>query len=175
MRFITFFCLSLQQNFKRYFMKKVSFMFILPVILLFTTCSSSGGNKPDGNTVTGPEGTVTMMTAEMFRKQVWDYKKSPDTFVFAGDVPVIVDFYAVWCRPCKMVSPILEDLAKEYKGKIRIYKVDTDAERELAGLFNIQSIPSILFVPKTGKPSMSVGASPKDTYVQAIRDVLLVK
>jgi len=156
-------------------MKKISFVFILSVILIFNTCNSSGENKPEGKTIVTAEGSVTMITAEMFRKLVWDYQKNPKSFVFAGDVPVIVDFYAVWCRPCKMVSPIMDDLAKEYKGKIKIYKVDTDAERELAGLFNIQSIPAILFVPKTGKPTMSVGASPKETYVQAIQDVLQVK
>ncbi|MCX6252618.1 MAG: thioredoxin [Bacteroidetes bacterium] len=156
-------------------MKKISFACILSIILVFNTCSSSGENNPDGKTTVVKEGEVTTLTADMFRKLVWDYQKNPDSFVFSGDVPVIVDFYAVWCRPCKIVSPIMEDLAKEYKGKIKIYKVDTDAERELAGLFKIQSIPSILFVPKNGKPSISVGASPKETYVQAIKDVLQVK
>ena len=175
MRFMLKYFLSLQRIPKSNFMKKISFVFILSIILVLNTCNSSGENKSDGNTTVLKEGVVTMLSADMFRKLVWDYQKSPNSFVFNGDVPVIVDFYAVWCRPCKIVSPVMDELAKEYKGKLRIYKVDTDAQRELAGLFNIQSIPSILFVPKTGKPSMSVGASPKETYVQAIRDVLLVK
>jgi len=92
-----------------------------------------------------------------------------------GKLPCIVDFYADWCRPCKMVGPIMEDLAKEYKGKIIIYKVNTDAEKELSMLLNIRSIPSILMVPKTGQPTMKVGLMPKDVYVQTIRDVLKVQ
>ncbi|NQV02625.1 MAG: thioredoxin, partial [Bacteroidia bacterium] len=98
-----------------------------------------------------------------------------DNWVFNGDLPVIIDFYADWCRPCKMVAPIMDELAAEYKGKIRIYKIDTDKEKELAKVFNIRSIPAVLFIPKEGKPQMSVGALPKPTFVTAITDVLLVK
>ena len=83
-------------------------------------------------------------------------------------------FYADWCNPCKVVAPILENLAEEYEGKVDIYKIDTEKEQELASMFNIRSIPSILFVPKDGKPQMSMGALPKENFVQAIKDVLQV-
>jgi thioredoxin len=109
----------------------------------------------------------------MFKKLVWDYEKSPDVFTFLGDQPVVIDFYADWCRPCKMIAPIMDELAKEYKGKVRIYKVNTDEESELSRLFNIRSIPAILYVPKSGKPQMSVGMSNKETYMKTIQDVLL--
>jgi thioredoxin len=85
-----------------------------------------------------------------------------------------VDFYADWCGPCKMVAPILEELAQEYSGKVHIYKVDTEQEQELASVFGIQSIPSLLFIPKEGQPQMAKGALPKDSFKQAIKDVLLV-
>lgn len=157
-------------------MKKISYFIIFPVLMVFTTCSITGGNNNnDDNKTNVKEGTVVYLTADMFRKTVWDYKKDPQTFTYKGKLPCMVDFYADWCRPCKMVSPIMEDLAKEYKGKIVIYKVNTDAERELASVFNIRSIPAILMVPATGQPSMAVGLQPKESYVQAIKDVLKVK
>jgi len=93
---------------------------------------------------------------------------------FEGDKPAVIDFYADWCGPCKMVAPILDELSKEYEGKIDIYKVDTEKERELAGIFGIRSIPSILFIPLNDKPQMAAGALPKDTFKQAFSDVLKV-
>jgi len=92
-----------------------------------------------------------------------------------GNLPCIIDFYADWCGPCKAVAPVLEELSKEYDGKLNIYKVDTEAEQELAGMFGIRSIPSILFVPASGAPQMSMGALPKNTFEQAIHDVLKVE
>ena len=92
-----------------------------------------------------------------------------------SDKPVLVDFSAEWCQPCKMVAPVLEELQSEYGDKIVIYKVDTEDQRELAGLFGIQSIPSLLFVPKDGQPQMAMGALPKDTFKKAIADVLKIE
>ena len=162
-------------------MKKLSVITFATAILILSACNSIGGNKNEGtSTGTGDgtstesvEGTVTRINTEMFKKLVWDFQKNPAEFVFTGDQPVVIDFYADWCRPCKMVAPIMEELAKEYKGKVRIYKVNTDEEGELSRLFNIRSIPAILYVPKNGKPQMSVGLSGKDTYVKTIQDVLL--
>jgi thioredoxin 1 len=154
-------------------MKNISVVTFISAILLLSSCNSIGGNKNEGSSPEYLEGTVTHMNTEMFKKLIWDYKKNPAEFVFIGDQPCIIDFYADWCRPCKMVAPIMEELAKEYKGKIRIYKVNTDEEGELSRLFNIRSIPAILYVPKTGKPQMSVGLSGKDIYVKTIQEVLL--
>lgn len=156
-------------------MKKITFLIIVSILLVFNTCSIKGGNNNEDKKTTVTEGTVVYLTGDMFRKAIWDYQKDPKTFSYVGNLPCIVDFYADWCRPCRMVGPIMEDLAKEYKGKIVIYKVNTDAEKELASLFNIRSIPAILMVPKTGKPTMSVGLLPKEAYVQAIKDVLKVQ
>jgi thioredoxin 1 len=156
-------------------MKKITFGLLTSMLLVFNTCSTSEGNNNDDKKNTATEGTVTYLTTDQFRKVVWDYQKDPKTFTYIGKLPCIVDFYADWCRPCKMVAPIMEDLAKEYKGKIVIYKVNTDQERELASIFNIRSIPSLLMIPKTGQPTMSVGLYAKDKYVQDIKDVLKVQ
>ena len=111
---------------------------------------------------------------ETFKSKVFDFEKNTD-WKFEGDKPAVIDFYADWCGPCKMVAPILEELSKEYAGKIDIYKVDTEAEQELAGIFGIRSIPSILFIPMNDKPQMAAGALPKDTFKQAFADVLKVQ
>ncbi len=96
------------------------------------------------------------LTKETFKAKVFDYEKKKE-WDFVGDLPCIIDFYADWCGPCQMVSPVLETLSKEYKDKIDIYKIDTDKENELAGAFGINTIPSIMFVPKKGKPQMQGG------------------
>lgn len=101
--------------------------------------------------------------------------KNPKEWKYEGDKPAIVDFYADWCGPCKMVAPILDELAKEYDGQIVIYKVDTEKEQELAGAFGIRSIPSILFIPMEGKPEMAQGAMPKASFKKAIDEFLLKK
>ena len=113
------------------------------------------------------------LTNETFKSKVFDYQTNKE-WLFAGDKPAIIDFYADWCGPCKMVTPVLEQLAVEYAGKIDIYKVNTDQEPELSGAFGIQSIPSILFIPVDGKPQMSMGAMSKADFVKAIQSVLNV-
>jgi thioredoxin len=112
------------------------------------------------------------LTTQDFKDKVFDYTKSNE-WNYSGDLPAIIDFYADWCQPCKMVAPILEELSDEYAGKINIYKVDTEKEQELSSVFGIRSIPSILFIPKDGQPMMQPGALPKDTFVQVIEDELL--
>lgn len=154
-------------------MKKISFITFVSTILILSSCNSIGGNNEPGNPTENVEGTVIRMNTEMFKKLVWDFQKSPADFVFNGDQPCVIDFYADWCRPCKMVAPIMEELAKQYKGKVVFYKVNTDQERELSQTFNIRSIPAILYVPKNGKPQMSVGLSGKETYIKTIQDLLL--
>lgn len=111
------------------------------------------------------------LTTEEFKEKVFNYDESSE-WSFKGDKPAIIDFYADWCGPCKMVSPILEELSEEYKDQVDIYKVDTDSEQELAGAFGIQSIPSILFIPVNDKPQMAAGALPKDQIQKAMSEVL---
>ncbi len=114
------------------------------------------------------------LTKEIFKEKVFDFEKNKE-WKFEGDKPCIIDFYADWCGPCKMVAPVLEELSKEYDGKVDIYKVDTEKERDLAAMFGIRSIPSILFVPKDAQPQMAMGALPKQELVKAIEGVLNVK
>ncbi len=112
------------------------------------------------------------LTKETFLQKVFDYENKEE-WEYQGELPAIIDFYADWCAPCRIVAPILEELAEEYKDKIVIYKIDTEAEQELAAVFGIRSIPSILFIPKHDKPQMAVGALPKETFKEIIEDVLL--
>lgn len=109
-----------------------------------------------------------------FKEKVYDFEKEK-TWVFKGDKPVIVDFYADWCGPCKRVAPILEELQEEYGDAIQIYKVDTDKARKLAAAFQITSIPSFLFIPVKGEPQMAKGAFPKSVFVKALKEVMGVK
>ncbi|MCF6243141.1 MAG: thioredoxin [Bacteroidales bacterium] len=117
---------------------------------------------------------VEFLNEETFKQKVFNYEENKE-WKYEGDLPCMIDFYADWCQPCKMVAPILDELAEEYDGKIYIYKIDTEAERNLAGMFGIQSIPSLLFVPVEGQPQMAVGALPKETFKKAIADVLKVE
>jgi len=114
------------------------------------------------------------LTKATFTEKVFNFEQNKE-WKFEGSLPCIIDFYADWCGPCKMVAPVLEELSTEYAGKINIYKIDTEAEQELAGVFGIRSIPSMLFCPVDGQPQMSVGALPKDSLIHAIDDVLLKK
>lgn len=117
---------------------------------------------------------VEHLTKETFLTKVFDFENNKD-WKFEGDKPCMIDFYADWCQPCKMVAPILEELSEEYSDSLDIYKIDTESEQELAGIFGIKSIPSLLFVPKDGQPQMAMGALPKDTFEKAIKDVLGVE
>ncbi len=113
------------------------------------------------------------LTKETFLTKVFNYENNTE-WKYEGELPAIIYFYADWCRPCKMVAPILEDLSREYEGKISVYKVDTEKEQELASVFGIRSIPSILFIPKEGKPQMAAGAMPKEGFVEAINSLLFL-
>lgn len=114
------------------------------------------------------------LTKDTFLSKVFNYEENKE-WKYEGEKPAIIDFYADWCGPCKMVAPVLEELSDEYADKMNIYKIDTDAEQELASVFGIQSIPSMLFIPVDDKPQMAVGALPKDSIKQAMKDVLSVE
>ncbi len=117
---------------------------------------------------------LEFLTKETFKEKVFNFEENKE-WKYEGSVPCLIDFYADWCQPCKMVAPVLEELQAEYGDKIVIYKVDTEQEQELAGMFGIQSIPSLLFVPVEGQPQMAMGALPKATFEKAIADVLNVE
>jgi len=114
------------------------------------------------------------LTKDSFLQKVFNYEQNKE-WKFEGKLPCIIDFYAEWCRPCKMVEPVLQELAQEYQGKLNIYRIDTEAHQELAAAFGIQSIPSLLFVPLNDKPQMATGALPQKTLKKAIKEVLKVE
>ena len=115
---------------------------------------------------------ATQLTKDKFLKEIFDYENNKE-WKFEGELPAVIDFYADWCQPCKMVAPIIEELSTEYEGKVNFFKVDTEAQQELAGAFGIQSIPSLLFIPVDGKPQMAAGALPKESFIDVIEKELL--
>lgn len=117
---------------------------------------------------------MEFLTKQSFAEKVFDFENNKE-WSFKGDKPAVIDFYADWCGPCKTVAPILDELSKEYDGKIDIYKIDTDAETELAQMFGIKSIPSILFIPVSDKPQMSVGALGKEAFQKAFEEIFGIK
>lgn len=154
---------------------------LLSFALLMTcliSCGSSGAkekqNEADKTTEVQKEksGEVVIMDKNMFLTNVFDYENSQE-WQYKGDKPAIIDLYADWCGPCRMVAPIMKSLAKEYDGKVVIYKVDVDKERELAALFNATSIPLFVFIPMDGEPQLMRGAADKATYKRAIDSFLL--
>lgn len=167
-------------------MKKVILSITAVSFLLFSCTSGSASsleNSADSPTAvetktTNGSGETIKLTKQDFIEKVMNYEKNQTEWVYEGDKPALIDFYADWCGPCKIAAPILEELAKEYEGKIHIYKVDTQKEGELASVFGIQSIPAFLFVPQKGKPTMSNGIAQtpeatKEMFRQMIDELLL--
>jgi thioredoxin len=142
--------------------------FVLLILAVFFNIMKVSGQDVNNNK---PE----HLTVETFKEKIFDYEKNSDQWVYEGTMPCVVDFYADWCKPCKLIAPIMEELAEEYKGKVKIYKVNTEQQRELSQLFGIRSIPSVLFIPMDGKPQMTTGALPKETFKQVIDEFLLGK
>ena len=112
------------------------------------------------------------LTKQTFLEKVFNYEVNQE-WKFEGDLPCVIDFWAPWCGPCRVVGPVIDELSEEYKGKVNFYKINTDEEQELGSAFGIRSIPSLLFVPKEGQPKMAVGALPKDSLKKAIQEELL--
>ena len=164
-------------------MKELFLVFIV-VSALLTSCKCSHKDdnfdkKQDANIeVTDSESTVNektcikVMSYKDFTKNVWDFESNPNEFVFKGDKPCVIDFYATWCGPCKMVAPILEKLAQEYDGKVDFYKVDTDKEQKLAMILQIRNIPTIFFAKDNAQPEKSVGAKDENYFRSHINKML---
>lgn len=141
-------------------------LIIIMMAMFFSSTDTIALNKGDETM------TTINLTKEEFIKKVMDYRTNPSEWNYIGDKPAIIDFYASWCGPCRMLAPIMDELAKEYAGQIYVYKVNTETETELAQLFGIRSIPSILFIPMEGQPTMTQGALPKAELKRIIEDVL---
>ncbi len=153
-------------------------MGLMALTTLLMSCSATAStDAKSGEAQTAQaapsKGEVVVLTKADFLAKVYNYEKNPDQWVYEGDKPCIIDFYADWCGPCKQVAPILRDLAILYKKDIVVYKINVDQEQELAAAFGIQNIPTFLFIPKEGKPKMSMGALPRETFVQQIDEFLL--
>ncbi len=163
-------------------MKKI---IIVAVLILGLSSISAKEEKTNVNDSTANKKTTIMseketakpiyLTKADFLEKVMNYEENPTEWKYLGDKPCIIDFYADWCGPCKMIAPILDELATEYAGEIYIYKINTEQEQELAGAFGIRSIPSLLFVPMEGQPQMAQGALPKPNLKEAIDTILLNK
>lgn len=155
-------------------MKKIFFTAVI-LVFTFAAFASAGTEKNNTDKKETQKMKTIHLTKEEFLKKVANYEADPSKWVYLGDKPCLIDFYADWCGPCKVIAPILEELAEEYKDEIYIYKVNTEKEQELAAAFGIRSIPSLLFCPIGENPQMAQGALPKSAFKQAIDEVLLKK
>lgn len=158
-------------------MKKKILKFLMACFVLgtvFTACSAKAKDKTNEVKQEQTGGPIHITKAEFLTK-IANYEASPKEWKYLGDKPCIIDFYATWCGPCKVIAPILEELAKEYEGQIYIYKIDTDKEQELAAAFGIQSIPTLYFCPMDGAPQVAQGAMPKEAFKKSIDEILLKK
>ena len=162
-------------------MKKISILALVALGFSILSCSNIKGNQKDKeiSVIAGNDQTKEAdvkpehLTYDTFLKKVWNFEKNPKEWIYEGKEPCVIDFYADWCGPCKRVAPIMDEMAKKYNGKVKIYKINVDKERKLASVFQVRSIPAVLFSPVKGKPMMQVGLLPHDTYVKIIEEELL--
>ncbi len=152
-------------------MKKIALFSIFISTLLLFNCNAdktviAGSDSDNGS-------AVVTLTNESFKKLVFNYDNNKE-WKYEGTMPAIIDFYADWCAPCRQLSPLVDELAKEYEGKLVVYKVDTEKEKILARKLGISGLPTLLFIPAAGKPQMSMGLLPKTSLVDAVNDVLLI-
>ena len=151
-------------------MSRLSFLIATVCIICMCACHA----RTSAPAVTEAEDTVAvhMLDKAAFLEKIFNYEKD-SVWTYRSSQPAVIDFYTTWCQPCKALAPVMEELAEAYKGKVAFYKVDVEAEEELGALFGIQSIPTILFIPLKGKPSLAKGAAPKTVVEQAIKELLL--
>jgi thioredoxin 1 len=153
-------------------MRKFIISISLGLAFLLSNCSAGNPNKVENGSKTPVN--VVALTNETFKQKVFNYDINKE-WKYEGNIPAIIDFYADWCGPCRQLSPRVEEIAKEYAGKIVVYKVDTDVERMLSQNLGITNLPTLIFIPVNGQPQASVGALPKETIVKTINEVLLVQ
>jgi thioredoxin len=153
-------------------MKRSILLFTVIISLIYTSCSSG---KPDAKSASDSTANVVMpLTNDNFKKTIYDYDLSKE-WKYEGTLPVIIDFYADWCPPCRQLSPLVEEIAQEYQGKILVYKVNTDQEKLLAQNLGITNLPTLLYIPSEGMPHASMGYVPKDAILKTIKEVLLTR
>ncbi len=157
---------------------------IISLLIAFssTACNNATGDEKQ---TASAEGTTKMsdaeksaispefLTAATFKSKIWNYEKNPQEWIYEGSEPAIIDFYADWCKPCKMVAPVLEEIAQDYEGKVKVYKIDTMVEKELAAVFQVSSIPAFLYIPAHGQPIMDRGYKDKLAFERIIQQELL--
>ena len=139
---------------------------LLAMVILATTFTACAQDKKD-------ESKVKQLTYKEFLKKVWNFENNPNTFVYKGKLPAVIDFYADWCGPCRRVAPIMEQMAEDYEGKLLVYKVNVSEEKDLAAVFQVRSIPMVLFIPVKGNPMMQVGALPESEYRETVEEFLI--
>lgn len=163
---------------KSFHMKRI-FLIIVSTLLLTGCGDPKKNSKSNENTTTEEvvevkeESLVKTLDYKKFIKNIWNIEKYPDTFAYQSKLPCVIDFYADWCGPCRKIAPIMEELAKEYEGRLTVYKVNTDTEPKLSTIFEIKNIPTVFFLPMEGQPLMHVGALSKEEYTNIINQHLL--
>ncbi len=153
-------------------MKKYFSLLIIIFPLLFNECQAGNAGTPATKDATSD--AVITLSNDTFKKLIFNYEVNKD-WKYEGDKPAIIDFYADWCPPCRQLSPLVEEVAREYSGKINVYRVNTDKEKVLSQALGITQLPTLLFIPAKGKPQITVGALPKESLVKVINEVLLIK
>jgi thioredoxin 1 len=145
---------------------------LMVIPFLMTNCRAENPKASK----TGPDASVSVvsLTNETFKKLIFNYEANKE-WKYEGSKPAIIDFYADWCPPCRQLSPLVEEIAREYSGKIDVYKVDTQKEGTLAQNLGITGLPTLIFIPAKGKPQMTMGALPKENLIKAVNEILLVK
>lgn len=154
------------------FLKRTLLLGFILAPFVFSECKA---DNPDGTGIKSEsDNMVVQMTNESFKKLIFNYETNKE-WKFEGTKPAIIDFYADWCAPCRQLSPLIEEIAKEYSGKINVYKVDTEKEKALAQSLGITALPTLLFIPAEGTPQVTMGALPKESLVKAINEILKLK
>lgn len=153
-------------------MKNLFKVLVLTTALLPLGISTACANNSNAQQQTEEVKAVKTITAKEFRQKVWDYREASGGFKFVGTRPVILDFYADWCPPCRKLSPKLEELAKKYNGQVDVYKINVDNEGELARVFGVKSIPMLLFIPIEGEPTQTLGDLPKSALEEGVQKIL---